>query len=67
MSIESNVTNMVIKGLEDGVAPWIRGWSDDGTKNSLCLAPRNGYSQRPYTGINSVSYTHLTLPTKRIV
>ncbi len=52
MSIKDDVTKMVIKGLEDGVAPWIRGWSDDGTKNSLCLAPRNGFSQRPYTGIN---------------
>ena len=52
MSIKDDVTKMVIKGLEDGIAPWIRGWSDDGTKNSLCLAPRNGFSQRPYTGIN---------------
>ena len=52
MSIKDDVTKMVIEGLEDGVAPWIRGWSDDGTENSMCLAPRNGFSQRPYTGIN---------------
>ena len=52
MSIKDDVTKMVIKGLEDGIAPWIRGWSDDGTKNSMCLMPRNGDTQRPYSGIN---------------
>jgi len=58
MSIKDDVTKMVIEGLEeiatsdDPRPPWVKGWSDDGTTNSLCLAPRNGFSQRPYTGIN---------------
>ena len=52
MNIKDKVTQHVIDGLEKGQAPWVRGWSDDGTKSTLCLAPRNGYSQRPYSGIN---------------
>ena len=52
MNIKDKVTQHVIDGLEKGEAPWIRGWSDDGTKSTLCLAPRNGYSQRPYSGVN---------------
>ena len=52
MKIKDQVTQHVIDGLEQGEAPWIRGWSDDGTKSTLCLAPRNGDSQRPYSGIN---------------
>ncbi len=52
MKIKDQVTQHVIDGLEKGEAPWIRGWSDDGTKSTLCLAPRNGESQRPYSGIN---------------
>ncbi len=52
MKIKDQVTQHVIDGLEAGSPPWIRGWSDDGTKSTLCLAPRNGDSQRPYSGIN---------------
>jgi antirestriction protein ArdC len=52
MKIKDQVTQHVIDGLEKGEAPWIREWSDDGTKSTLCLAPRNGESQRPYSGIN---------------
>ncbi len=52
MKIKDQVTQHVIDGLEKGKAPWIRDWSDDGTKSTLCLAPRNGESQRPYSGIN---------------
>ena len=52
MKIKDQVTQHVIDGLEAGSPPWIRGWSDDGTKSTLCLAPRNGDSQRPYSGMN---------------
>ena len=52
MKIKDLVTQHVIDGLEAGSPPWIRDWSDDGTKSTLCLAPRNGDSQRPYSGIN---------------
>ena len=52
MKIKDKVTQHVIDGVEAGSPPWIRGWSDDGTKSTLCLAPRNGLTQRPYSGIN---------------
>ena len=51
MKIKDQVTQHVIDGLEKGEAPWIRDWSDDGTKSTLCLAPRNGESQRPYLSL----------------
>ena len=50
--MQTKITNHVIDGLERGVAPWIREWSDDGTSNPLVLSPRNGKSQRPYSGVN---------------
>ena len=59
-TIKDEITNKVIKDLEEleatgsALAPWVRGWRNDGTNSSLCLSPRNGATQRPYSGINWV-------------
>jgi len=59
-TIKDEITNKVIKDLEEleatgsDLAPWVRGWRNDGTNSSLCLSPRNGATQRPYSGINWV-------------
>ena len=50
--LQKQTTDYIIKGLEAGVAPWVREWEDDGTSNPIVLRPRNGKSQRPYTGVN---------------
>lgn len=43
--VYQEVTDRIVKALEEGVAPWVRPWA------SLEF-PRNGGSKRPYNGIN---------------
>ena len=45
--LQKQTTDYIIKGLEEGVAPWGREWEDDGTSNPIVLRPRIGKSQRP--------------------
>lgn len=45
--IYSIVTEKILESLANGVVPWRKPWSDAGL-------PRNGESNRPYTGINSI-------------
>lgn len=48
----AEVTSKIIAALEAGTPPWIRPWSGD-----LERIPVNGFSRRPYRGINCVLLT----------
>lgn len=43
------VTDRIIKALEEGVAPWVKPWKVVGGDSSM---PRNGATKRPYSGVN---------------
>ena len=46
--IRTELTNAILKALEDGIVPWKQSWKAD--KN--CGLPRNAQSKRLYNGIN---------------
>lgn len=47
-SIYERVTAEIVRELEQGVAPWVRPWSE-GTD---ALLPHNAVSERRYSGVN---------------
>lgn len=46
-----NVTDTIIKQLEEGSAPWVRPWKL-GNPGGTGVMPVNGATNRPYSGIN---------------
>lgn len=55
------VTDRIIEALEAGTAPWIKPWKVDGKAVDFGM-PRNGASQRAYSGVN-VLLCHLSAMT----
>jgi antirestriction protein ArdC len=47
--IYSEVTNKIIKDLENGIVPWARPW---GSTGGAAGTPRNAATSRPYSGVN---------------
>ena len=71
--IHTRITQQILAQLEAGVRPWTQPW-----KSAASVSRPLRHDGTPYNGINvvllwgeavsrAVSYTHLTLPTKRIV
>ena len=49
-TLQSSITERILRELEHGVVPWVRPWGS-GTATSVGI-PRNGASGRAYSGIN---------------
>src|SRR5690242_15567299 len=48
--IYQDVTDRIIRALEQGTVPWLRPWRDGATGSAL--EPYNAATGRPYSGIN---------------
>jgi len=48
--VYQEVTDRIVKALEEGTVPWLRPWRDG--KSGSALEPYNALSGRPYNGIN---------------
>jgi antirestriction protein ArdC len=47
--VYQDVTDRIVKSLENGVAPWVKPWKSDGRSAGV---HRNALTRRPYHGIN---------------
>ncbi len=53
-NIYQDVTDKIVTALDQGVAPWIKPWSSNGSTDVAHHQPYpiNAITQRPYSGIN---------------
>ncbi len=50
--IQREVTDKIIKRLEQGVAPWVKPWRQVGKGKQGGALPHNAVTGRPYSGVN---------------
>ena len=64
-NLYDEVTGRIVSELEAGRFPWVQPWGRPNGQGFSAAPglPRNGLTSRNYSGVNAVSYTHLTLPT----